>query len=90
MTTVSRQDIEQAIDGVFGADTPRSVTVHPSGAVSLVVRAAGRVIVIDGTATNTEWGLSIDPDDEAAFTGHPTTVKSLAEALQTAHANIRS
>jgi hypothetical protein len=55
------------------------VTVH-SGAVSIVIRAARRVIVIDGMATNTEWGISIDPDDEAAFSGHPVTVPALADA----------
>jgi hypothetical protein len=90
MTTVSQQDIDQAIDDTFGADTPRTVTVHPSGAVSIVIRAAQRVIVIDGTATHSEWGISIDPDDEAAFSGHPVTVTSFADALRTAHATIRN
>jgi hypothetical protein len=90
MTTMSQQDIEQAIDGTFGVEAPRTVDIHPSGAVSIVVRAAERVIVIDGSATQDEWGVSIDPEDEAAFTGHPVTVTSLAEALLTAHASIRS
>jgi hypothetical protein len=90
MSSVSRQDIEQAIDDAFGAGTPRTVNVHPSGAVSIVIRAAERVIVIDGAATHTEWGISVDPEEEGAFSGHPVTVTSLADALSTAHATIRS
>lgn len=90
MTSVSRQDVEQAIDDTFGAGTPRTVTVYSSGAVSIVIRAGERVIVIDGAATHTEWGISVDPEDEGAFSGHPVTVTSLADALNTAHTTIRS
>lgn len=89
MTSISRQEIEQAVDDAFGADVPRTVTVHPSGAVSLVITAGQRVVVIDGTASQTEWGVSVDPSDEAAFTGHAETTASLAEALRTAHASVR-
>ena len=82
-------DIDQAIDETFGAGTPRTVTVHSSGAVSIVISVAERVIMIDGTASHTEWGISVDPDDSAAFSGHPETTTSLADALRTAHAAIR-
>jgi hypothetical protein len=82
-------DIDQAINETFGAGTPRTVTVHSSGAVSIVIRVAEHVVVIDGTAAHTEWGISIDPEDEAAFSGHPETAASLADALRTAHATIR-
>ena len=82
-------DIDQAIDETFGAGTPRTVTVHSSGAVSIVISVAERVIMIDGTASHTEWGISVDPDDSAAFSGHPETATSLADALRTAHAAIR-
>lgn len=88
MSSVSRQDIDQAIDGAFGPGTPRTVTMHDSGAVSIVIKAAERVILIDGTPTHTEWGISVDPDDEAAFTGHSETAASLTDALRTAHTTI--
>jgi hypothetical protein len=88
MSSVSRQDIDQAIDGAFGPGTPRTVTMHDSGAVSIVIKVAGRIVLIDGTATQTEWGISVDPEDEAAFTGHPESAASLTDALRTAHATI--
>ncbi|NEA30601.1 hypothetical protein [Streptomyces sp. SID13031] len=86
MTNVSQHDIGQAIDETFGAGTPRTVTVHSSGAVSIVLRAAERVVLIDGTST--EWGVSVDPSDDEAFTGHSVTVASFAEALRTARAGL--
>ena len=84
----SQQEVEQAVDAVFGPDVRRTVTVHQSGAVSIVVRAA-RVAVIDGTADG-EWGFTIDPDDASAFTGHTETAPSLADALRSAHDAVRS
>ncbi|GAB2574223.1 hypothetical protein [Kribbella endophytica] len=85
----NQQEVEQAVDAVFGPDVRRTVTVHSSGAVSIVVRAA-RVVVIDGTAAGDEWGFTIDPDDASAFAGHAETAPSLAEALRSAHDAVRS
>lgn len=90
MTVVSQQEIEQAIDDAFGADTPRVTTMHQSGAVGIVIRPGEHVIVIDGTATQTEWGISVDPDDADAFTGHSASAASFAEALRTAYTTLHS
>jgi hypothetical protein len=90
MTIVSQRDIEQAIDDAFGADTPRTTTVHQSGAIGIVIRPADHFIVIDGTATQTEWGISVDPDDADAFTGHSVTAPSFAEALRAAYTTLHS
>ncbi|MEV6285789.1 hypothetical protein [Kribbella sp. NPDC051770] len=82
-----QQAVEQAVDATFGTDVRRTVTVHSSGAVSIVVRGA-RVVVIDGTANGDEWGFSIDPDDAAAFAGHTETAPTLDAALRAAHAAV--
>ncbi|MGC4943851.1 hypothetical protein [Kribbella sp. DT2] len=47
----NQQEVERAVDQAFGPDVDRTVTVHSSGAVSIVVRAA-HVVVIDGTAAH--------------------------------------
>jgi hypothetical protein len=80
----NQQEVEQAVDATFGPDVRRTVTVHSSGAVSIVVRGA-RVVVVDGTAAGDEWGFSIDPDDATGFAGHAQTAPSLADALRSAH-----
>ena len=90
MAAVSQQEIEQAIDEAFGADTRRVVTMHQSGAVGIVIRPTDHVIVIDGTATQTEWGISVDAGDDDAFTGHADTAPSFQEALRAAYTTLHA
>ncbi|MEU8828821.1 hypothetical protein [Streptomyces sp. NPDC048636] len=83
MTDTPTEDaVQKAVRTTFGDAADSTVTVHASGAVSISIHLGGRHAVIDGTAD--EWGVSVDPDDAAAFTGHDTTVASLPLAL--AHA----
>ncbi|MGW1839613.1 hypothetical protein [Streptomyces sp. NPDC002067] len=72
--------IQAAVRQTFGPGVDSDVTVHDSGAVSLTLRTAGHVATIDGRAD--QWGVSIDPTEEQAFTGHETVTGSLAEALE--------
>jgi hypothetical protein len=70
---------ESAVREVFG-DVEHDITPHSSGAVSITIRRGGRAAVVDGRAD--EWGVTVDPGDGAAFTGHDEVLRSLTEALE--------
>lgn len=74
-------EVETAVRSVLG-DVPTEVTILASGAVSIVVKVPGRdVVVIDGNAERTQWGVSGLTADSNPYVGHDQVAESLDEAL---------
>ncbi|MGW6277824.1 hypothetical protein [Kribbella sp. NPDC055071] len=87
---LSEQEIRVAIDDAFGADTPRTIELHPSGAAAIAIHPGDQFVAIESTATQDEWGVSVNPSPESAFTGHDTAVPTLVEALRSAQDAVRA
>ncbi|SNQ48030.1 conserved hypothetical protein [Frankia canadensis] len=66
---------------ILGEDIATTIESFPSGAVVIDVRAADRHAAIAGRPGAAEWGVSVDPSPEQAFTGYEHIVASAEAAF---------
>ncbi|MCK9923593.1 hypothetical protein MXD61_17245 [Frankia sp. AgPm24] len=65
----------------LGADIVTTIESFPSGAVTIDIRAGDRHASIAGRPAAAEWGVSIDPPPEQAFTGYEQVAPSVEAAF---------
>ncbi|QLY30311.1 hypothetical protein H0264_35140 [Nocardia huaxiensis] len=82
----SVHDAVRTAHELFGPVAEVSATEFPSGALDLVIRRSGRIVVIQGL--NGVWGVSVDISRGEEFTGHQQAFSSLDEALHAAKNSI--
>ncbi len=66
---------------ILGEDVEATVESFPSGAVAIGIRAGERHAAIAGKPAAQEWGVSVDPPPEQAFTGFELVVASAEAAF---------
>ncbi|WP_405674866.1 glyoxalase/bleomycin resistance/dioxygenase family protein [Streptomyces sp. NBC_01511] len=76
----TQQEARDAIRHAFGDTAHAKVTAYPAGNVSITLTRGEHTATIQGHPEN-GWGWSVDPADDAGFTGHDNTTATLNEAL---------
>lgn len=66
---------------VLGEDIVTTIESFPSGAVAMDVWAGGRHATVAGSPAIEEWGVSVEPPPDQAFTGFERVVASAEAAF---------
>ncbi|MDS1270841.1 hypothetical protein RIF23_11065 [Lipingzhangella sp. LS1_29] len=87
MSIEYRQKIDEHLRKEFGSSVKWNIRSFDSGSIAITIQAPSFVAVLDG-APEGEWGVSVDPDESEAFTGHHDVVESFSEAIDIIHATL--